>query len=49
MWRWFGVEGASVFKACVVGDMVAEDNKCLVKMIVGGAGLAGLVLSEPTC
>jgi carbonic anhydrase/acetyltransferase-like protein (isoleucine patch superfamily) len=44
-----GVEGATVLRACVVGDMVVEDKVCWVKMILGGAGLAGLVLREPVC
>jgi carbonic anhydrase/acetyltransferase-like protein (isoleucine patch superfamily) len=44
-----GVEGASVLRACVVGDMVVEDKVCLVNMIVGGVGLAGLVLRDPAC
>ena len=44
-----GVEGATVLRACVVGDMVVEDKVCWVKMILGGAGLAGMVLREPVC
>ena len=44
-----GVEGACALRACVVGDKVVEDKICLVKMTVGGAGLAGLVLREPSC
>ena len=44
-----GVERARALRACVVGDTIVEDKVCLVKMTVGGAGLAGLVLREPSC